>query len=112
MKDIKTYYITSTYENQFPIDFVYSKNPKYIVFQYVRGTCNGYLDGESELHVSFIQRDKYEDSLVWYANVMLSEDNRKYLYIGNKRDFKLWWTDHNGNEIKPDTFKVFLKLIY
>ena len=45
----KTYFITDTYENQFPIDFVYSKNRKYVVFQYCRATCNGYLDGETEV---------------------------------------------------------------
>ena len=112
MKTSKTYFITDTCENQFPIDFVYSKNPKYIVFQYCRATCNGYLDGETECHSDFIQRDKYEDSLVWYANVMPPDDNRKYEYVGTKRDFKIWFTDPLGNEIKPDNFKVFLKLIY
>ena len=112
MKNIKTYYITSTYENQFPIDFVYSKNPKYIVFQYCRATCNGYLDGETECHSDFIQRDKYEDSFVLYANVMPPDDNRKYEYVGNKRDFKIRFIDPLGNEIKSDNFKVFLKLIY
>ena len=112
METVKTYYITDSYNNQFPIDFTYSKNPKYIVFQYCRATCNGYLDGETELHGDFIQRDKYCDSLIWYANVMPPDDNRKYEYVGTKRDFKIWFTDPLGNEIKPDTFKVFLKLIY
>lgn len=109
---VKTYFITESYENQFPIEFVYSKNPRYVVFQYCRATCNGYLDGETEVHATFIQRDKYCDSLVWYANVMPNDDNRKYSYIGTKRDFRIWFTDSLGNEIKPDNFKVFLKLIY
>ena len=109
---VKTYYITDTYDNKLPIEFVYSKNPKYIVFQYCRATCNGYLDGETEVHASFIQRDNYCDSLVWYANVVPPDDNRKYEFIGTKRDFKIWFTDVEGNEIKPDNFKLFLKLIY
>ena len=109
---VKTYYITDTYDNKLPIEFVYSKNPKYIVFQYCRATCDGYLDGETEVHASFIQRDNYCDSLVWYANVEPPDDNRKYEFIGTKRDFKIWFTDVEGNEIKPDNFKVFLKLIY
>ena len=53
----------------------------------------------------FIQRDKYCDSLVWYANVVPPDDNRKYEFIGTKRDFKIWFTDVEGNEIKPDNFK-------
>ena len=109
---VKTYYITDTYDNKLPIEFVYSKNPKYIVFQYCRATCNGYLDGETEVHASFIQRDKYCDSLVWYANVVPPDDNRKYEFIGTKRDFRIWFTDVDGKEITPDNFKVFLKLIY
>ena len=52
---VKTYFITESYENQLPIEFVYSKNPRYVVFQYCRATCNGYLDGETEVHATFIQ---------------------------------------------------------
>ena len=70
------------------------------------------LDGETELHGDFIQRDKYCDSLVWYANLVPPDDNRKYEYIGTKRDFRIWFTDVAGNVIQPDNFKVFLKLIY
>ena len=109
---VRTYFITDTYDNKLPIEFIYSKNPKYIVFQYCRATCNGYLDGETEVHASFIQRDKYCDSLVWYANVVPPDDNRKYEFIGTKRDFRIWFTDVDGKEITPDNFKVFLKLIY
>ena len=39
----KTYFITDTYENQFPIDFVYSKNRKYVVFQYCRAVGSFFL---------------------------------------------------------------------
>ena len=109
---MKTYFITDTYKNKFPKEFIYSTNPKYVVFQYCRATCNGYLDGATEIHASFIRRDKFCDSLVWYANVVPPDDNRKYEYIGTKREFKVWFTDVDGNEIKPDNFKLFLKLIY
>ena len=61
---MKTYFKSDTYDNTLPIEFIYSKNQKYIVFQYCRATCNGYLDGETKVHTSFIQRDKYCDSLV------------------------------------------------
>ncbi len=107
---VKTYFITKETDNLFPKEFIASKGPKNIVFQYCRATCEGYLDGETEIHASFIQRDKYCDSLVWYANVMPPDDNRKYEYIGTKREFKIWFTDPEGKEIIPDSFTLFLKL--
>lgn len=109
---VKTYYITKNYENEFPESFTNSLNKRYISFQYCRATCDGYLDGETEIHTSFIQRDEYCDSLVWYANLTPPDDNRKYEFIGTKRKFKIWFTDVNGNEIKPDNFTLFLKLEY
>lgn len=111
-KKTKTYFITKEYNNKLPSEFSNSLNKRYISFQYCRATCNGYLDGETEVHASFIQRDNYEDSLVFYANVMPPNNNRKYEYIGTKRDFRVWFTDANGNEIKPDNFTLFLLLEY
>ena len=108
----KTYYITKDFNNKLPEEFCNSLNRKYITFQYCRATCNNYLDGETELHASFIQRDNYCDSLVWYANLIPPDDNRKYEYIGTKRDFKIWFSDVNGNLITPDNFTVFMKLEY
>ena len=112
IKTTKTYYITRDYENELPPQFCNSLNRRYISFQYCRATCNNYLDGETEVHCSFIQRDNYCDSLVWYANLSPPDDNRKYEYIGTKRNFRIWFTDATGNEIKPDNFTLFLKLEY
>lgn len=109
---VKTYFITRNSDNKLPDAFANSTNRKYISFQYCRATCDGYLDGETEVHCSFIQRDEYCDSLVWYANLVPVDDNRKYEYVGTKRDFKVWFTDARGNEIIPDNFTLFLKLEY
>ena len=106
----KTYYITRSLNNELPIEFVCSKNKRYISFQFCRCTCNGVLDGETEIHASFIQRDNYCDSLVWYTNFMPPDDNRKYEFVGSQRTFKLWFTDAVGNVITPDNFVCFLKL--
>lgn len=70
------------------------------------------MDGETEVHCSFIQRDQYCDSLVWYANSIPPDDNRKYEYIGTKREFDVWFTDSVGNKIDVDNFTLFLKLEY
>ncbi len=109
---VKTYFITKDYNNNLPSEFTSSLNKRYISFQYCRATCKGYLDGETEIHCSFIQRDEYCDSLVWYANVVPPDDNRKYEFVGTKRQFKVWFTDTNGNIIEPDNFTLFLKLEY
>lgn len=109
---VKTYYITRDYENELPVQFCNSLNKRYISFQYCRATCNDYLDGETEIHCDFIQRDNYCDSLVWYANLTPPDDNRKYEYIGTKRKFNVWFTNATGEEIKPDNFTLFLKLEY
>ena len=112
IKATKTYYITRDYENELPQEFCNSLNKKYISFQYCRTTCNNYLDGETEVHCSFIQRDNYCDSLIWYDNLSPPDDNRKYEYIGTKRKFTIWFTDAVGNKIIPDNFTLFLKLEY
>lgn len=108
----KTYFITRDTDNLLPMEFICSKNKRYISFQYARVTCNGYLDAETEVHASFIQRDNYCDSLVWYANLLPPDDNRKYEFIGVNRNFRIWFTDATGNVITPDNFAVFLKLEY
>ena len=109
---VKTYFITKTYDNEFPQAFVNSRHKRYISFQYCLAVCDEYIDGETELHANFIQRDEYCDSLVWYANSVPPDDNRKYEYIGTKRNFRVWFTDAEGNEIHPNRFTLFLKLEY
>ena len=109
---VKTYYITKDYENDLPTEFCNSLNKRYISFQYCLAICNEYIDGETECHSNFIQRDEYCDSLIWYANLVPPDENRKYEYIGTKKKFRIGFTDSKGNEIKPDRFTVFLKLEY
>ena len=111
-KTTKTYFITRDYDNKFPPEFVTSRNDRYISFQYCRATYNDYIDGETEVHASFVPRDEYCDSLVWYANLTPPDDNRKYKYTLNHDRFKVWFTDAVGNEITPDNFTLFLKLEY
>ena len=108
----KTYFITKDYINRWPPDFLTSRRPRYVYFQYCRVTCEGYMDGETEIHCSFVPRDQYEDSMVWYGNLLPPDDNRKYLYTLNDDGFEIWFTDPNGVRIAPDNFTLFLKLEY
>ena len=109
----KTYFITKDFENEWPEEFQEARGDRYIYFQYCRVTCNGYLDAETEVHCSFIPRDEYCDSLVWYGNLLPPDDNRKYKYPALSRNgFTIWFTDTAGNTIIPDSFTLFLKLEY
>ncbi|KAK8895979.1 hypothetical protein M9Y10_013865 [Tritrichomonas musculus] len=104
---------------QYPQEFVAPGNiekDKYIIFQYCRCTVNGSISGEVEVHSNFVPRDNYCDSLVYYANLQVPDDNRKYKVNSNRKQaFEVWFTDgkKNGkNIIVPDDFVMFLKLIY
>ena len=96
-------------------------NDKYIIFQYCRCTVNDHFHSEIEVHASFIPRDKYCDSLVYYANLQVPDDNRKYKVNTNKLlGFEVWFSDGMGrryslnNPISPPdiNFVMFLKLEY
>ena len=111
-KTTKTYFITRDYDNKFPSEYVTSRNDRYISFQYCRATCNDSFDGETEVHASFVSRDEYCDSLVWYANLTPQDANRIYKSTLNHDRFRVWFTDSKGNEIIPDNFTLFLKFVY
>lgn len=118
---------------QYPAEFIApSENDKYIIFQYCRCSTNGHMHGEIEVHASFIPRANYLDSLVYYANKQVPDDNRKYK-VNTNRDvnFEVWFTDEHGDPfhdvIKESgewkifngktsefslNFVMFLKLLY
>ena len=111
--------VTQHFTFQYPNEFVAPGNvetDKYIVFQYCRCTVNGSISGEVEVHSDFVPRDNYCDSLVYYANLQVPDDNRKYKVNGNRSyTFEVWFTDgkKNGKKVvTPDEFVIFLKLLY
>ena len=65
---VKTYFLTDKLENDFPPDFLNSRNKKYIQFRWCRATFNGKLVGDISIHSDFICRDRYMDSLICYIN--------------------------------------------
>ena len=87
---------------------------KYVIFQYCHCIVEGHLPADIEIHSTIVPRDTYCDSLVYYCNLQPPDDNRKYKVNTNKRmGFEIWFTDAKGDKvIVPDSFVVFLKLIY
>lgn len=133
--------INNEWYYSFPAEFTApSDHRKYVVFQYCRCCVNDHYPSDLEVHASFIPRDQYCDSLVYYANVQVPDDNRKYqVYCSTKTDFRIWFTNGKGkryqnkhtypdpepegttNEEEEDipdpneerfNFAIFMKLIY
>ena len=113
-KTIKTYFITNQYENNFPTDFVNARGEKYIEVRLCYATVNNYLVGDLCLHADFIIRDAYLDHFVNICNVLNNSGRPdKYLYPEiAKKNFRVWFSDLNGNPIRPDVFVLKLLLIY
>ena len=107
----KTYFITSTTDNQFPPEFVISKNPKYIVVISCKAVYKDYMPGDIKVHASFIHRDHYDD----YFCCMANYNNgyvKKYEYLSETQNFKIWFKNMNDKELKLDSFLLELLLIY
>ena len=109
----KTYYHSNTETSRFPIDFLQSKNDKIIQVKWCRALYNGKLVGDILVHADFVQRDAYLDHFICFTN---TSDSQKYIakynYIGNKPEFKVWFTDMSGNKINVDSFVLSLLLCY
>ena len=109
--------LNDSYVFYYPKEFVTPSETgedKYLVFQYCHLTLNESLPADIEVHASFIPRDNYCDSLVYYTNLQPPDDNRKYKVNTNKKmGFEVWFTNSSGKKkIVPDDFVIFMKLIY
>ena len=110
----KTYFYTDKVENRFPSEFIQSKNKRQIKVLSCKLKYKDFLVGDVKVHASFIERDHYDD----YFCIMANSNNgipKKYDYTSFRQDFKIWFTDLEGNEIKADenlSFILELVLIY
>ena len=114
---MKTYFITNTYETNFPVEFTNARGRKWIVVRYCCATIgeDAYQPYDLALHASFIMRDAYLDHFVDIVNVIDSGSKpSKYEYPENApKSFKVWFTDINNNPINlPIDFVLKLLLIY
>ena len=108
----KTYFWTNQLNNEFPPDFMASKNKRFIVVEQCKALYSGILIGDIILHADFIERDHYLDYACCFVNEQPNRDTAKYEYKGYRKDFKLWFTDMNNNSINVDCFMLRLLLIY
>ena len=108
----KTYYWTNQLDNEFPPDFMASKNKRFIVVEQCKALYSGKLIGDIVLHADFIERDHYLDYACCFVNEQPNRDTAKYEYKGYRKNFKLWFTDMKMNTINVDSFMLRLLLIY
>ena len=107
----KRYYHTQDKEFILPLEFVSSKNKKYIVVQYVGAIVKDTLIGDLMVHSDIVQQDGYCDCFIMLANRRQTK-YRKYEFLGHNRNHKIWFTDMYGNNIEPSTFIMSCLLIY
>lgn len=111
-KITKTYLWVNQLENEFPPDFMASKNKRFIVVEQCKALYNDKLIGDIILHADFIERDHYLDYACCFVNEQPNRDTAKYEYKGYKKNFKLWFTDMSLNPVDVDSFCLRLLLIY
>ena len=108
----KTYLWTNTLQTDFPPEFVCSKNQRFIVIEQCKAIYNNTLIGDIIMHADFIERDHFCDYSACFVNEQPNRDTAKYEYNGTKKQFNVWFTDMNLNEISVDKFMLRLLLIY
>ena len=108
----KTYLWTNTSQTDFPPEFVGSRNQRYIVIEQCKAIYNDTLIGDIIMHADFIERDHYCDYAACFVNEQPNRDTAKYEYNGTKKQFKVWFTDMDLNEVTVDQFMLRLLLIY
>ena len=108
----KTYLWTNTYQTAFPPEFVGSKNHRYIIVEQCKALYSDKLIGDIVMHADFIERDHFLDYACCFVNEQPNKDTAKYEYVGNKKQFNIWFTDMKMNPIKVDSFALRLLLVY
>lgn len=108
----KTYFWTNKLENNFPPEFIASRNKKWIVVEECKATLKDVLVGDVIMHADFILRDHYMDYSCCFVNEEANRDAAKYEYSSYKSNFKLWFTDLKGNNVEIEAFALRMLLIF
>ena len=108
----KTYFWTNQMENDFPPEFIASRNQKWIVVEECKATYKDVLVGDVIMHADFIQRDHYMDYACCFVNEEANRNTAKYEYNNYQPKFKIWFTDLKGNNVEIEAFALRLLLIF
>ena len=101
----KRYFITCDFHNYYPEAFVVSERHKYVhvvKITLIKTLEDGtlYYPKNIILHADFVQDADCLDHFICFCNQI--NEHRKYEQFNAPKDFKMWLTDHEGNEIKEN----------
>ncbi len=108
---MKTYLVTNTLNTEFPVEFIASKNKKYIEVKDLTAKYKGVMVNDVCLHSDFIERNAYLDYYVCVTN-SYHNHHGTYEYNGNKKSFNVWFTTLDQQSITMDSFVLKLLLTY
>ena len=112
---IKRYFITNELHNYYPEGFVVSGRHKYV--HVVKITLIQKLDDGSlyypkniVLHADFVQDADCLDHFICFCNQI--NEHRKYEQFNAPKDFLMWLTDQDGNNINlSDDYTLIVELM-
>lgn len=107
----KRYFHTQDTNFTLPLEFVSSRNKRYIVIQYVAAVVKDFIVGDLMVHSDIVQQDGYCDQFIMLANRRQTK-YRKYEFLGHNRNYRIWFTDLYGKEVIPEAFVMSCLLIY
>ena len=116
----KRYFTTNELVNDYPIEFVASRNRKFVHVI----ACHLFVDDPIvddtiekfsvpqfvRLHSDFIQDSPYLDYYVCMCNQILPK-RKKYEQFNSERKFKVWFRNYDGNELDMSTVHFVLELL-
>ena len=114
----KRYFITGQLYNYYPDPFICSERPKWVHLvkaTLIQKLTDGslYYPKNVILHADFVQDADLLDHFVCFCNQI--NERRKYEQFSAPKDFLMWLTDQEGNELElgdNDTLIVELLLEY
>jgi hypothetical protein len=112
----KTCFITTQTHNQFPPDFMNSRNKRYIEIrqcrlQYTNSDNAQYLIGDVAMHASFIIRNNYVNSFCCFVNEFIGIKPKKFEYSGLSTTFDIWFSMMGTDRISDSTLATDYKFV-
>ena len=101
----KQYFVTNSLRNDLPMDFVNSKNKRYIhVINFkLMDITSGKLLMDVSAHSDFIKDHPYLNGFMCFCNEQLAK-RKKYEIMHHITNFNLWFQDLYGNVLNPSNY--------
>ena len=111
---VKRYLTTDTLKTEFPYEFVYSRNRRFVEILSIHLFIDdSRIDDQIEafnkpkfitFHSDFVQDMRHLNCYVCLANYRLTK-RKKYELLNNQTEFNIWFTDIDGTVLNADNLK-------